>query len=99
MKMIVAGALAWEPGIGLVIDLSQLGYKGGDRLFYWKTVLSRFGLNRGNWKIALVWSEPSKVHIESLLYDEGDDELLGAAYDSVADAIAYVGSQRRGRQV
>src|SRR5262245_60406520 len=72
MAMVVAAALAHErgPGVGLVVDLQDLNYTGGDRFLYWKTLLPNFGLNATNYNLALACSEHNRTYVESLLQEE-----------------------------
>lgn len=95
MAMVVAAALAWErgPGIGLVVDMSDLEYSGGDRLFLWKYKVANVGLKGPAYKVALVQSPKNHDRIQSLLEEEEDQHLMKASFDTLDDAINYVISE------
>src|SRR6185369_7295409 len=73
MTMIVAAALAspHTPAAGLVCDLSELAYPGGDQLLRWRH-LPPFREGRGL-PFAIVPSEANREKIASLIADEADD--------------------------
>jgi hypothetical protein len=90
--MIVAAAMAnpWGPCNGLVLNLRDLDYRGGDMLFYWRDSLHQFKLPDDNYPCALVCSEANVQHVRSLLEDEGRSELLQSVFLSLDDTLAHI---------
>jgi len=89
MAMAVAAALTWDlhPLVGLVIDLTRLEYRSGDRLMYWESVLPAFGLDRTSLRLAVVCSPTNVAAIRSLLEADGDDHLLAASVTDLAEGM------------
>jgi hypothetical protein len=87
IAMIVGAAMAnpWGSGQALILDLREVDYLGGDRLFYWRDVLNRFKLPVESYGLALVCSDANRKRVQSLIEDEERTELI--IYPSVEEAV------------
>jgi hypothetical protein len=88
IAMIVGAAMASPYGAchGLVLDLRALEYTGGDMLFYWRDVLNQFKLPE-EYGFALVCSDGNRRHVQSLIEDQGQDDL--GIHASVEEAVGH----------
>jgi hypothetical protein len=101
MMMVVTGALACieGPGAGLLVDLSNVEYRGGDELFRWLYALTVHRLERKSYGLALVCSPANRPHVETLLeVDYDDEELRNAIFMAVEPALDYLWSRARNRR-
>lgn len=86
--MIVAAALQnpFGHGIGLVCDLSQLAYSGGDRLLQWRDIPPL--RHTPHYSLGVVSSEENRASIQSLILENGDHELETNHFSSLNKAVS-----------
>jgi len=88
LRMAMAAALAWEHRlpVGVVLDLTDLNYFGGDTLVAWDGLLAAepFGS-----RVAFLCNDSNWWHVQSLLDEVGDATSM-RAFRTEQDALLFV---------
>lgn len=87
VTMVAAAALAWDPGDGLIFDLTDLECTGGEGLTQWEDLLDDFD----PYPFAYYCSDSNFETVRDLFDSEGRPELKTAVFkdfEAAAQAIA-----------
>lgn len=96
LTMIVAAALhnPFGPGGGMIFDLSNLRYAGGDELLDWVYLAQE---EDQDYPVAIVTSGQNNRHVSNLIADQQLKALDGLLHRSVSAAQAALEKYSRGR--